>query len=992
MRVLTSSFLVFLLLGFAATVHADADRSNADVSTSTAHVVKSGDVDIPFTRFVLPNGLTVVVSEDHKAPVVAVSVWYHVGSANEPKDRSGFAHLFEHLMFQGSENHRDEFFKPFEAAGATDQNGTTWLDRTNYFETVPTTALDMALWMESDRMGHLLGAIGQPELDEQRGVVKNEKRQRENQPYGRADGIVQRNAFPANHPYHHETVGSMADLDAASLDDVKQWFRDWYGAANVTVALVGDITPEVAREKMIAYFGDIAPGRAHERPAPWTAQRGESTRGTMNDQVAQVRIYREWNIPDLADADIPLLDLAATVLGDGRTSRLYQRLVYTDKLADDVSVYVQPFALAGMFSMEIDVKNSVDPAQVENAVAEEWQRFLTDGPTEDELLRARTGMHASLVRGLERVNGKASLLAQGQLYRNDPAAWKTDLARADAATPESVAAAARRWIAKGDYTLTVSPAVAAPVAKSDDSKPMGIKVKPPTPAAGEVAKAADTKLKSAPSTDAADGPGRSAAPDAPAMIPAKPQHFKTVASDIERSKGVPGVDRFPDLEFPKLQHGHLANGIEVVLAERHAIPVVQVQVLFDAGYASDEGRKLGTSSFAMATLDEGTTTLDSLELARRSQRLGAVIAAGSGLDFSNVRLSALDAHLDPSLSLFADIVRNPAFRDADIERLRGQWLAGIAQEKTQPTGIALRTLPPLLYGAGHAYAIPFTGSGTVDSISSLTRTDLKEWAGDWLRPDNARILVAGDTTLGAIIPKLDKVFGDWKAPDSKRPAKNIAEVAPQAKSRVFLVDRPGAQQTLILAGLLAPPTGAKNSLEIQTMNGAFGGIFTSRLNMNLREDKHWAYGAGSFLSDAVGQRPWMMYAPVQTDKTAESMAELLRETREVIGDKPLTDAEIEKIKVSAIRSMPGDYQTTGAVLAAINSIVQYDRPDDYVQTAKARIRAQTDAAVEAAAREVIRPDTLTWVVVGDLDKIEASVRKLDLGEVKVMDVTGKVVR
>ena len=916
-------------------------------------------VDIPFTRFTLPNGLTVVVSEDHKAPVVAVSVWYHVGSADEPKGKTGFAHLFEHLMFQGSENHKDEYFRPFELAGATDQNGTTWFDRTNYFETVPTTALDMALWMESDRMGHLLGAIGQKDLDEQRGVVQNEKRQGENQPYGRVDQRISANAYPANHPYHHDTIGSMKDLDAASLDDVKQWFGSYYGAANVTVALVGDITPEVAKQKMLKYFGDIPPGPPVARQQPWAAPRTASTRDTMADHVAQTRIYRQWNIPWLGDADTAQLDLAAAVLGGGKTSRLYDRLVYRDKLADAVSVNVQPFALASQLQLQVDVKNGVDPAKVEAAVADEWKKFLADGPSADELARVKTRTRAAFVRSLERVNNKAEILAEGQLYRDDPAVWKTDLARMDAATPASVLAASKKWLAQGDYTLTVTPA------------------------------AADADFSN---EDELERPGRPELAGRPApKLPPK-RELRTVKSDVDRSKGVPAVTSFPDLTFPKLQRGKLKNGIEVVLAERHAIPTVQMQMLFDAGYASDQGRKLGTSAFTMAMLDEGTKELDSLEIARRAERLGAEIGSGSGLDTSSVSLNALGSQLEPSLALYADIVRNAAFRDEDFARIRGQWLARIAQEKTQPTGLALRTLPPLLYGEGHAYAIPFTGSGTEASIQSLTQDDLRAWTRDYVRPDNARILVAGDTTLAAIVERLDAVFGDWKAPETRKPAKNLAEVAPPKQPRVFLMDRPGAKQTLILAGVVAPSTKAKNNLEIQTMNGAFGGSFTSRLNMNLREDKHWAYGAGSFLSNALGQRPFMMYAPVQTDKTAQSVAEILREAKDVVGPKPLTHEEIEKIKLGDVRSMPGEYQTTGAVLGALNSIVLYGRPDDYVQTLKARIEAQKDADVEAAAVEIVKPDALTWVVVGDLRKIEQPVRDLKIGEVKVVDAEGKTLR
>jgi predicted Zn-dependent peptidase len=911
--------------------------------------------ELAWTRFTLPNGLTVVVHEDHKAPVVAVSVWYHVGSSYEPKGKTGFAHLFEHLMFQGSENHKDEFFKPFELAGATDQNGTTWLDRTNYFETVPTSALDMALWMESDRMGHLLGAIGQPQLDEQRGVVQNEKRQGENQPYGRASELIQAEAFPANHPYHHDTIGSMADLNAASLGDVKQWFKDYYGAANTVVVLSGDITPALAKEKMLKYFGDIAAGPQVPRPQPWVAPRERSTRGTMSDNVAQVRIYREWNVPGRGSRDENLLELAAAVLGGSKTSRLYQRLVYQDKLADDVSVEVEQHVLASLFNLQVDVKKGADPAKVEAAIADEWRKFLKGGPTADELARVKTETRASFVRGLEKVNTQASILAQGQLYRDDPGAYLKDFREFMAATPADVAAVANRWIARGDYTLTVLPG------KVED-------------------------------TDMATVAGRAAASGAPAPVLSAKGDYTIVKSDVDRSKGVPEVGSFPELSFPALQRGRLDNGVEVILAERHTVPAVQLQLLFDAGYAADQGRKLGTSSFTMSMLDEGSKSLDSVEIAKRKQRLGAIIASGCGLDYCNATLNALDDQLKPSLDLFADIVRNPAFREADISRLRGQWLAGIAQEKSQPTGIALRTLPPLLYGKGHAYAIPFTGTGTEASIKSLTAADMRQFMTDFIRPDNMQILVAGDTTLEQIIPRLNAAFGHWKAPAGKVPVKNIGKVAAPQQVRVYLVDRPGAQQSLILAGSLAPSTEAPNNLEIQTMNGAFGGTFTSRLNMNLREDKHWAYGAFSFLQNAQGQRPFMLYAPVQTDKTAPSVAEMLKEARGVIGEQPLTAQEIDKIKVGDVRSMPGGYQTTTAVMGALQGIALYHRPDDYVQTLKSRIEAQTDASVEAAAKEIIHPDQLTWVIVGDLKKIEAPIRALKLGEVQVLDADGKPVQ
>ncbi len=910
--------------------------------------------DIPYTRFRLPNGLTVVVSEDHKAPVVAVSVWYHVGSSYEPAGKTGFAHLFEHLMFQGSENHEGEFFDPFEKVGATDMNGTTWLDRTNYFETVPTTALDMALWMESDRMGHLLGAIGQKQLDEQRGVVQNEKRQGLNQPYGQANTMILAHAFPANHGYHHTTIGSMDDLNAASLETVKKWFRDYYGAANATVALVGDITPETAKKKMLKYFGDIPAGKPVPRPQPWIAARDSASRDVITDNVPQVAIFREWNVPQRGSAAVPLLDLATTVLGYGKSSRLYQRLVYEDKLADSVSVSIRPHQLASGVFLRVMVKKGKDPARVEAAIADEWNKFLAEGPTAGELARAKTIYEAGFIRNLEETSGKAAMLAAGQVYQDDPGAWKTYFERTRGATPAAVQKAARQWLSRGAYTLVIKPGKTRSV---DVDKIEGLAAEPGRPA------------------DKPDNTG----------------DYHVVKSDVDRSKGVPAVTTFPDLTFPDLQHATLDNGIKVVLAERHAVPVVQVRMLFDAGYAADQGGKLGTSSFTMAMLDEGTDELDSVQIANRKQNLGARIDAGCSLDACSVSLNALKANLAPSLELYADVIREPAFRKADIERKRGQWIAGIAREKSRPMTMGLRVLPPLLFGKDHAYGIPLTGSGSVASIKSLTAADMRGFMHDWIRPDNVTLLVAGDTTLEQVLPKLNAAFGDWKAPATPVPDKNLAHVELPDHARVFLMDRPDAKQTLILAGWVAPSTKAADAEAIDVMNGAFGGTFTSRLNMNLREDKHWAYGARSFNTGAIGQTILAMYAPVQTDKTVPSIREVLKEARAVVGDKPLTEAEIVKIKNNDIRSLPGGYETTSAVLGAMTGIVKYDRPDDYVQTLHQRIAGVTLDEARAAAAELVHPDKLTWVIVGDLDRIGKPVRALDLGPVQVLDASGKPV-
>ena len=887
---------------------------------------------IPFDKFVLDNGLTAIVHTDRKAPIVAVNVWYHVGSKNEPPGKTGFAHLFEHLMFQGTENFNDEYFKPFEQAGATNQNGTTSFDRTNYFQNVPTTALDMALWMESDRMGHLLGVIDQARLDEQRGVVKNEKRQNENRPYGRVWEALFRASFPVGHPYRWLPIGSMDDLDAASVEDVKEWFRTYYGAANAVLVLAGDIDVATAREKVQRYFGDIASGPALTRPGLWVAARNESTREVMFDQVAQTRLYRVWNTAQDGTTDAELLTLAGEVLGGGKTSRLYERLVYRERLADTVNAGQSSLEIAGLFAVTADVKQGVPQARVETAIDEELRRFLDKGPTVEELTRARTAIRSGFIKGLERIGGfggKADVLAACEVYEGDPGCYRRSLQVIEQATPEQVRSAAARWLSRGDHTLEVHPYAS---------------------------------------------------------------YRNAAESAVDRSKGVPLTSSFPDVAFPELQRLRLRNGLPVILAQRPGVPVARVSLLFDAGYVADQGRKLGTSNFAMSMLDEGTKNLDSLAIADRAESLGADLAAGSSLDSSYAAVSALTERLDESLQLFADVVRNPQFPQGEIDRVRKEWIAAIAREKTNPEALAYRVLPPLLYGEAHPYGIPFTGSGTEASIGSLTRDDLVAFHRDWIRPDNATLIVTGDVAAAKLLPLLEKHFGDWRAPASARPAKSIPAAARAVTPRVFLIDKPGAIQSNILVGQVMAPGTAPNRLEIGTMNDVLGGTFTSRINMNLREDKHWSYGARSSLPDALGERPWLLSAPVQTDKTIDAIREIRREFAEFLGSHPATAEEIAKIRNRDVRALPGQYETNAAVSGAIAEMLTFKRPDDYVRTLKSRIEAQADEGVRSAAAESLDPASMTWVVIGDLSKIEQPIRDLKFGEVSVLDADGRVLR
>ncbi len=923
-----------LLIGAAAVGMLSACEQAGRQQSTTAQVAEKGidlEVHIPYEKFTLDNGLRVVVHEDRKAPIVAVSVWYHVGSKDEPEGKTGFAHLFEHLMFNGSENYDGEFFAPFEAVGATNLNGTTWFDRTNYFANVPTPALDMALWMESDRMGHLLGAVTQEKLDNQIGVVQNEKRQGDNAPYGMVEYRQLEGLYPVGHPYRHSTIGSMEDLSNASLDDVKDWFREYYGAANTVIVLAGDIDAETARPLMEKYFSDIEAGPPLTRHKAWVPTRERNTIEDMVDQSApQVRVNRSWAAAPRTTRDASMLTLASEILGGGKNSRLYQALVYQNPLAVSVEVQMQPFELASNFEIQVTLKPDVDEDEVQSLIDGVMADFLAYGPTADELKRAKTGIISSRLRGIEQIGGfggKATALAQSELYAGDPGFFAKTMEWVNEAPAADVQSAANTWLGQGYYQITTRPY----------------------------------------------------------------PKYQTASSIVDRSAGIPQVGSLPDLTFPTLKEGTLANGMKVVVANRPTVPVVTMAMQFDAGYAADAGRPLGTASFALGMLDEGTANRTALEISAEAERLGATLSTGSNLDMSTVNLSALKPNLNASLALAADVVRNPAFNQGEIDRLRSRWIPSIAQEKAQPVQLALRTLPPLLYGDGHSYSVPYTGSGTVDAIAALKRDDLVSFHTDWIRPDNATIFMVGDITLDEAMASLESVFGDWQAPASPVPAKNIGEAELPENARVIIMDKPGSPQSLILAGHLFPSTGAEAYLTDEMATDILGGEFTSRVNMNLREDKGWAYGAFTFTTDARGQRMWLAYAPVQTDKTTESILELQKEINEYIGGRPATQEELDRLVRNRISSLPGQFETANSVLGSMLSNDRFGRSNDYVPNLKGRYEALDVAAVQAEARAHIHPDKLVWLVVGDRAQIEEKVRALGIGDVVVWDQNGNVI-
>ncbi len=883
--------------------------------------------EIPFKRYVLKNGLTLIVHEDHKAPIVAVNVWYHVGSKNEKPGRTGFAHLFEHLMFNGSENFNDDYFKALDQVGATGYNGTTNEDRTNYFENAPGNALDILLWLESDRMGHFIGVIDKARVDEQRGVVQNEKRQGENQPYGLAHELITKSTYPSHHPYSWTVIGSMEDLNAASVDDVKDWFKTYYGAANAVLVIAGDVNTEQVYEKVQKYFGDIPSGPPLARQEKWIAKMKGTQRQIMQDRVPQARVYKVWNVPGFDSADADYLDLFASLLTSGKTSRLYNRLVYKEQIATAVSASLDGREIGGQFHITMTVRPGEDVHKAETVLDEELNRLIKEGPDEKELERVKIADLSAFIRGAERIGGfggKSDILAQNQVYAGDPNFYKVSLQRVREATPGQVRKAAEDWLTDGAYVLEVHP------------------------------------------------------------FP----EYATAKSDVDRS-ALPKLGEVPEAKFPAIQRAELSNGLKVVLAERHTIPVVSLNLILDAGYASDSFGVPGTAKLALGMLDEGTKKRTALQISEELQNLGATLSAGSDLDVSSVSLSALKANLDPSLDLFADVVLNPAFPQPDLERLRKSQLDAIKREKVQPTSMALRVFPQLLYGPGHAYSIPLTGSGTEESVRALKREDLEKFYQTWFKPNNATMIVVGDATMDEIKPRLESLLGGWKS--GSVPRKNIAKVEQESKNVIYLMDRPGSIQSIIFAGNLTVPKDNPEEVALQTLDNILGGQFTSRLNMNLREGKHWSYGARTMIYGARGQRPFFAFAPVQSDKTKESMVEMTKELGGILKDTPPTEEEVSKNKRQQVLELAGTWETMGAVGGSISEMVRYGLPDDYFNTYSDRVKALNLDGVKKAAADLVHPDRMIWVVVGDLAKVEAGIRELNYGEIRYINADGKLI-
>jgi zinc protease len=917
-----TTFIALLLIFFQfAVLPVRAQSTNNKTAQSVAF--DRSRYAISYKKFVLDNGLTLLVHEDKSVPIVGVNMWYHVGSRNEKRGKTGFAHLFEHFFFNGSENYRSGFREAMDDLGANNRNGTTNTDRTNFFEDVPTSALERTLYLEADRMGFLANYISKEMLERERGVVQNEKRQGENQPYGRVFGEILGKVYPYSHPYSWSPIGSMEDLNAATLDDIKEWYRTYYGPNNAVISLAGDITPERALELVTKYFGGIAPGPPLPRTEKWIPTLDRNIRDEMEDRVPQARIYRVYHAPVWKDNELQNLSLFGDVLAGSKSSRLDRRLVYEKELATNVSAGVNDGELGSTFIITVTVKPGVNPADAEREMDAVVNELLDKGATTEELNRAQNRNLADFLRGIERLGGfggRSDVLAESMTYGNAPDAYLNRLEAMAKAQPSDIKLAADRWLRANHYTMLVKPF----------------------------------------------------------------EKLTAVKSNLDR-KILPPLGTAPDIKFPEVQRAKLKNGLNVILLERHSAPLVNVALAVDAGAASDSAAKAGAATLALDLMDEGTKTRNAFQISDELDSLGARLNTGSSLDMSFVRLSATTANLRPSLGIMADVILNPAFPADQFTVQKQRRLAQIGQEKANPNALVQRILPNLIYGANHAYGKPI--SGFEKSVETITREDLAKWHSDWFVPSNATVIVTGDTTLAKVTPLLEEAFAAWKP--GTAPTKNLPNVAKTSGKKIYLIDKPDAPQSTIVAAHVSDTSGQAEDLAAEPVLQNFGGMATSRLNRNLRLDKHWSYGTSGQLTNVRGQRSFVVVAPVQTDKTKESIVEVSKEINDIAGARPISGEEFSSIMRNMTSRLPGRFETLTSLEAAGINLVNFKLPDDYWSKYAGNMRGLTEPQLATAAQKFIRPNEIVWIIIGDLKKVESGIRELNLGEVIRLDADGQ---
>ncbi|MGB7070214.1 MAG: pitrilysin family protein [Pyrinomonadaceae bacterium] len=887
---------------------------------------------IQFEKYSLPNGLQVILHVDRKLPVVHVNQWFYVGSANEKPGRSGFAHLFEHMMFQGSKNASKEYFEYVEAAGANlfegGVNGTTNQDRTNYFATVPSGNLENLLWVEADRLATLPEALTKEKFDNQVMVVKNERRQGlENQPYGRAFKILLENLFPLGHPYHTDVIGIHEDLTAATLDDVKEFFRVYYTPNNLSLVIAGDFDTAEAKRLVEKYFGSIPPGPALDRPAKSMVKLDGEKIVEVSDRVPQERTNMFWHTAALFDAGDAELDLASSILTEGLSSRLNKALVYDRQLASGVQSFQGSQPLSGIFGVIATARPGSDLKQIEQTITDEIAKLAKSGPSEEELARAKSKWEFGFISGLERIGGfggKSDLLNQYNTYFGNPDKFEEDVARHRNVSAEGVRAAVDRFLNNRNRVVA-------------------------------------------------------------RFHPEKSSKASAVA--VDRSS-VPALGGDKPFVAPTVKTAKLENGLEVFVVEKPELPKVSVSVVTRAGSIADTAAKVGTASLTARIMRRGTKSRSAIAIDDTLGTLGTTLGGGSTKEYASLGMEVLKRSLDPAMEIMADVALNPTFPAIEFEREKKLALDGLAQAASNPNAVAQRVAFMAAFGPDHPYGRP--SGGLPETVSAIGREDLVAFHQTYWKPASTAVIFVGDVSLEEAAALARKHFGSWQG--GSAPAVNVPAVKPLPTGKVYLIDRPGSAQTVVAQILAAPERKSKDYYPLSLANAVYGGGFGTRLNLNLREDKGYSYGVFSEPQHFANSGTWIAGGGVQTNKTKESIVEFVKELKYIAGEKPITDKEFTTARLAKIRGYAQQFEAYSRIGQQIADLWVAGLPFSTLQAETDEISKLQLAGVNAVAAKYAVPAGTSLLLVGDLSQIEEGVRQLNLGEVVILDVEGRLVK
>jgi zinc protease len=883
----------------------------------------AGDLpELEFEKYELSNGLDVILHVDHSIPIVSVNVWYHTGSKNEEKGRTGFAHLFEHMMFQGSEHHPDKHGESVSKYGGS-RNGSTSEDRTNYWENVPSNYLEKMLWLEADRMGYLLPAVTEERFEIQRNVVMNEKRQNWiDPPYARVGEYSFKLMYPSDHPYSWSVIGHMEDLQAATLEDIHSFFKKYYAPNNASLCIAGDFDPEQAKEWVEKYFGPIPPGPTVDRLEHWVPVLSEEKRASVEDNVRLPRLYMAWHTPPYYAPGDAEFDLLASVLVGGKSSRLYKELVYDKQIAQDVSAYQSSREIGSTFHIRVTAKEGHTLEEIELEVDLILDEVLTGGITADEMERAKTNWEAGFVRSLQNVGGfggRADVLNKYNTYLDDPGRLLWDRNRYTSATSQGVLSYAREYLK----------------------------------------------------------------PDARLVLYCVPQGQLKVAEVETDMFAEPGTQAEPDFTPPTIQTATLSNGMDVFLVEDHKLPLVQLDFTIKTGWAADPVDRPSAGSLTSDLLNEGTETRTALEISEEAQRLGLVFGTSSSFDNATVSTNVLTKNIDPALDLVADVMMNPTFPQEELDRIKKNYQGRLKQESVRPITVAVKAFLKELYGEDHPYGQSYTGTGTEESIEAITRDDIVAYYSANYVPNNTAAILVGDITLEEAKAKLEKAFKGW--PQRDITASSVAPVTPVSSTKVCMIDKPGSAQSTIIIGNLMGPRSDPAFLPTTVVSQVLGGGSGGRLYKNLREARGFTYGAYTFMLSRRGQGTFACYAQVQTEVTDSALVEFVKEIRGIVGGIPVSDEELSDSKGKLTKGYPQDFQTVGGIADELSTLATFNLPLDEWNGYVNRVNAVDVAKALSTARQNVHPEGLLIVIVGDRAKIEDKVRALDLGEVYYAD-------